>query len=101
MFGFLKDLFLTKKAKAALEKKARAEARAKKAKPRTEREARIAQMQDKAKDLVTPDRAELIRKAMEVQRAKKVILADLSDEQRQRLVATAMKRLLNEGRQKD
>lgn len=64
-----------------------------------EREA-VAQVQAQAKELITEDRAELIRKAMQVRAAKQTILADLNDEDRARLVATAMKALLNEGRQK-
>lgn len=63
--------------------------------------AAIAELQSQAKDLVTPERAELIRRAMEVRAAKQTILADLSDESRAKLVATAMKALLNEGREKD
>jgi hypothetical protein len=50
--------------------------------------------------LITPDRAELIRQAMQVRAAKQTILADLDDEARAKLVATAMKALLNEGRDK-
>ena len=42
------------------------------------------------------DRAALIRQAMEVRRAKQAVLDDLSDEQREKLVALAMKQLLNE-----
>lgn len=53
-----------------------------------------------ARKLVTPDRAELIRQAMQVRAAKQAILADLDDETRAKLVATAMKALLNEGRDK-
>lgn len=99
MFGFLKGLFLTKEAQAALAKrKGQPQAKSGKGKPATARETQIAAMQAQAQDFVTPERAELIRKAMQVCKAKQTILADLSDEQKQRLVATAMKRLLNEGR---
>jgi len=65
------------------------------------RNAAIAQMQDQVKDLITPDRAELIRQAMKVRAAKQTILADLGDEDRARLVALAMKALLNEDRNKE
>ncbi len=61
------------------------------------KKAAIADAQAKLKDVMTPERAELIRQAMAVRQAKQTVLADLSDEQRQRLVAAAMKRLLNEG----
>jgi len=60
----------------------------------------VTQAKAQAKELLTEDRAELIRKAMQVRAAKQTILADLNDEDRARLVATAMKALLNEGRQK-
>ena len=53
-------------------------------------------MQASGQNLVTPERAELIRKAMEVHHAKQTILADLKDENRQKLVAIAIKKLLND-----
>lgn len=59
--------------------------------------AAIADAQAKLKDVMTPERAELIRQAMAVRQAKQTVLSDLSDKQRQQLVAAAMKRLLNEG----
>ncbi|HVI52045.1 MAG TPA: hypothetical protein VM661_12595 [Candidatus Sulfotelmatobacter sp.] len=83
---------------AAGKKKAKAKPQNDDANP-AEREA-VAQVQAQAKELITEDRAELIRKAMQVRAAKQTILADLNDEDRARLVATAMKALLNEGRQK-
>ncbi|HIJ61097.1 MAG TPA: hypothetical protein HPQ04_00245 [Rhodospirillaceae bacterium] len=49
----------------------------------------------------TPDRAELIKQAMKVRAAKQVILADLDDATRAKLVAVAMKAMLNEGREKE
>ncbi|MTJ83579.1 MAG: hypothetical protein F8N37_21540 [Telmatospirillum sp.] len=58
----------------------------------------IAAAQEEAQALVTPDRAELIRQAMRVRAAKQAILADLDDETRGKLVATAMKALLRENR---
>lgn len=61
----------------------------------------IADAQAQAKDLVTPDRAELIRQAMQVRTAKQTILANLDDETRGKLVATALKALLNESRPKE
>lgn len=59
-----------------------------------------AEAQVQAQAVVTPDRAELIRQAMKVRAAKQSILADLDDETRAKLVATAMRALLNEGRKK-
>jgi hypothetical protein len=47
----------------------------------------------------SPTRAETIRRAAEVKRAKQQLLEALSDEQRQKLVAVALKALLNEGRE--
>ncbi|HIJ38631.1 MAG TPA: hypothetical protein HPP80_07005 [Rhodospirillaceae bacterium] len=47
------------------------------------------------------DRAALIRQAMQVRAAKQTILSDLDDETRAKLVAVAMKALLNEGRTKE
>lgn len=69
--------------------------------PFAARDQAIAEAQSQGKDLITPDRAELIRQAMQVRAAKQTILADLDDESRSKLVATAMKALLNEGRSKE
>lgn len=57
-----------------------------------------AQIRASQERVMTPERAELIRKALEVRQAKQAILADLDDEQRQKLVALAFKKLLNEGK---
>jgi hypothetical protein len=48
--------------------------------------------------LVTTDRAELIRQAMQIRAAKQSLLNDLNDEDRAKLVATAMRAFLNEGK---
>jgi len=45
----------------------------------------------------TLQRAELIREAMEVHRAKRKILDDLSDDSRAKLVAMAVLAMLNQG----
>jgi len=58
----------------------------------------VAALQAQGKEFVTPERAELLQSALKVRSAKQKILADLSDEQRARLVGVAMKRLLNEGK---
>jgi hypothetical protein len=51
--------------------------------------------------VITPERAALIRHAMQVRAAKQTVLAELGDEQRARLVATAMKAMLNQGQKKE
>jgi len=97
MFGFLgralSGLVLTKGAREAV-RKARSDA----PKERGGKAAKIAAMQAQSKGLVTPERAALLQNAMKVHSAKQKILADLSDEQRARLVGEAMKRLLNKDR---
>lgn len=95
--NLLMGLFLDKKARTAL--KGRQAVRRPGAGPASARDEAIAQVQAQGKDFVTPERAELIRQAMAVRKAKQTILADLNDEQRQKLVAMAMKKLLNEGRE--
>jgi len=50
---------------------------------------------------VTPDRTELIRQAMQMRAAKQSLLADLNDEDRAKLVATAMRAFLNESKTKE
>ncbi len=75
-----------------------------KSKPKSPFEAReqaIAGAQKDAQELVTPDRAELIRQAMKVRAAKQTILANLDDETRSKLVAAAMKALLKESPDKE
>lgn len=96
MFNFLGralgGLVLTKSARDAVGK-------ARGAAPATTKggkAATIAAMQAQSKNFVTPERAALLQNAMKVRNAKQVILAELSDEQRARLVGEAMKRLLNE-----
>jgi hypothetical protein len=69
--------------------------------PFDDRAQAVSEMQKDAQGLVTPDRAELIRQAMKVRAAKQTILADLDDETRGKLVAAAMKALLNEGHDKE
>jgi hypothetical protein len=97
MFRFLgralSGLVLTKGARQAV-KTARSKAAAKPA--GGGKAASIAAMQAQSKNLITPERAELLQHAMKVRSAKQTILANLSDEQRARLVAEAMKRLLHE-----
>jgi hypothetical protein len=95
MFGFLGralgSLVLTKDARQAVQKSRAA------GKSGGGKSASIAAMQAQSRGLVTPERAELLQNAMKVRSAKQAILANLSDEQRARLVGEAMKRLLKEG----
>lgn len=65
--------------------------------PADAKEQAIAQIQAQG----APDRAELIRRAMEVRAAKQTLLADLNDEDRAKLVATAMRAFLNESKSKE
>lgn len=58
----------------------------------------LAQVRAAQGTVVTEGRAELIRQAMTIRKAKQQILADLSDDQRARLAALAIRGLLNEGR---
>lgn len=67
--------------------------------PGSARDQALAQIRANQARVVTPERAALIENAMRVHRAKQKILADLDDEQKQRLVALAMRALLNEGRE--
>lgn len=76
MLGFLKTLFTEEKPKA-------------KAKPAPAKAGGARAM--------TPQRAELLKNAMAVHKAKRKILDDLSDEDRARLVALAITSLMNEG----
>ena len=65
------------------------------------KEQAIADAQAQAAAIVTPDRAELIRRAMEVRAAKQTLLAELNEDDRAKLVATAMRAFLNEGKTKE
>jgi hypothetical protein len=60
----------------------------------------IAPLQDPAA-IAAANRAELIRRAMAVRAEKQAVLAELSEEERARLVATAMRAFLNESSAKE
>jgi hypothetical protein len=60
------------------------------------REAARQQVQQQAQRIMTPERQELLRRAMEVQSAKQKIFDALSDEKKQELVAMTMRKALNE-----
>jgi hypothetical protein len=58
----------------------------------------VADFQAQAAAVAKIDRAALIRQAMEVRAAQQVVLAELSEEERSRLTATAMRAFLNESK---
>lgn len=105
MFGFFKNK-IDKDAQAAIERRARqiAPDKAPPLPPGTKapaqsgpsREQAIADMQAKAKHVMTPERQALIQNALKVHRAKQQILADLDDESRAKLVAMAITTLLRQ-----
>lgn len=59
------------------------------------REAHIQSIKENMEKVITPEREELIRNAMAIQKAKSQIFDDLDDEQKKKLYALAMKALLN------
>jgi hypothetical protein len=65
------------------------------------KEQAIEQVREQAAAIVTQDRAELIRQAMQVRAAKQSLLNDLNDADRAKLVAAAMRAFLNEGKPKE
>lgn len=97
MLGFLKFLFLDKRARQALKPaKAAAPARAVRSggpppppKEKTPAEA-LAEAEARMQRL-PPDKAQLIRSALAVQRARQSVLAELSDEEREKLQDVALK----------
>lgn len=58
----------------------------------------VADFQAQAAAVAKIDRAALIRQAMEVRAAKQIVLAELSEEDRNRLTETAMRAFLNESK---
>ena len=58
----------------------------------------VADFQAQAAAIAKLDRAALIRQAMEVRAAKQIVLAQLSEEDRNRLTETAMRAFLNESK---
>jgi hypothetical protein len=95
----LAGMVLTKEARAAagdLAQTARNNAKSKPSAALDSKQQAIAEIHSQAASLITPNRAELIRQAMEVRAAKQALLADLNDEDRAKLVATALRAFLNE-----
>ena len=77
-----------------VDKKARAKvAQHRKAKTR---DGQIAAIRESAQRVMTPERQELIRRAMELQRAKSKIFNDLNDDQKREAIAMMLKGMLNE-----
>jgi hypothetical protein len=100
MLGWLSRLVLDKRAREALKRPApSASARPQPAtsKPR-ERDplTALAEAEERMKRL-PPEKAQLIRSAMLVHRARQSVLADLSDEEREKLNQVALKALLGGG----
>ena len=94
MFKVLTSLFGAEK--PASKKKPAAKAKA----AGSAREAALANIRDQSDRVMTPERAALIQNALAVRRAKQKILADLSDEQRAKLVMMAFLKLVDEGKTK-
>lgn len=94
----LMGLFLSKNAQTVLEQRAKATKRGAKSASGSARDQALAQVKAQSQSVMTDERAALIRQAMQVRKAKQTVLADLSDTERQKLVAVAMKKLLNEGK---
>lgn len=91
-FGdMLLGLFVDKKALKSIQKRRQAKTR----------EGQIGELRETVERVMTPERAELIRNAVEVQQAKAKIFADLNDEGKQKLYAQAIKSMLREGDKKE
>ncbi len=94
MFRFVSDALLS----LVMDKTARNKLRNSRARRKvTAREIKINELQETVDRVMTPERQALILKAMKIQRAKSKILNDLKDEDKQKLYALAVKKLLREG----
>ena len=91
MLKFLSNAVLgvlvDKKARKKLEKRRQAKTR----------DGQIASIRENVDRVMTPERQELIRRAMELQRAKSQIFNSLNDEEKQKMVAQMIKGMLREG----
>lgn len=97
MFKFLSDAMMSMLVEKPARDKLKAHRQAaKKAATTSSRQRDMAALQEQVRGVMTPERQELIRQAMQVQRAKQQIMADLKDEDRRRLYALAVKKLLHE-----
>lgn len=101
LFGLLKRLVLDKRAREALAPPPRASLRRPPQPappPPKERDPATALAEAEARmRLMPPEKAQLIRSAMLVHRARQSVLAELSDEERAKLEAVARKALLGGG----
>jgi hypothetical protein len=99
MFGWLSRLVLDKRAREALKRPPpRAEVRPKANPKQRDRDpaTALAEAEERMKRL-PPEKAQLIRSAMMVHRARQSVLAELSDEEREKLNKVALKALLGGG----
>lgn len=97
MFGWLSRLVLDKRAREALKRPAPVAAVRPQAKPKERTPATaLAEAEERMKRL-PPEKAQLIRSAMLVHRARQGVLAELSDEEREKLNKVALKALLGGG----
>lgn len=100
MLGWLSRLVLDKRAREALKRPAPgAAARPKAAAPRPKERTpaiALAEAEERMKRL-PPEKAQLIRSAMLVHRARQSVLAELSDDERAQLEQVARKALLGGG----
>jgi hypothetical protein len=102
MIGWLQRLFLDKRARNALQGRAAPPAgmpRRISGTPPPERDAAtaLAEAEERMRRL-PPEKAQLIRSALLVHRARQSVLAELSDDERDRLQDVARKALLGGGR---
>jgi gas vesicle protein len=86
MSGILSWLFGAPKSGKAAQKRRAA----------SSREQDVRRLAAEVEAVMTPERRELIRRAMEIRKNKSRILADLGDEEKRKLYALAVKNLLHE-----
>lgn len=93
----LLSMVLDEKARDKLAQRKTAEGSGKPGGAANSRADQIKQIQAAGKGMMTPERAELIRNALEVRKAKAKIFDDLNDEQKRKLYALAVKTFLGQG----
>jgi Rps23 Pro-64 3,4-dihydroxylase Tpa1-like proline 4-hydroxylase len=94
MFRFVSDTLLS----LVMDKKARNKLKKDQARRKlTARQGKINDLEETVGRVLTPERKALIQNALKVQQAKAKILNDLKDEDKQKLYALALKKLLREG----
>jgi hypothetical protein len=99
MIGWLQSLFLDKRARETRQQRAAPPRRRAASSPPPERDvhAALAEAEERMRRL-PPEKAQLIRNAMAVRRASQSALAELSDEEMDKLRSVAEKALLGGGR---